>query len=103
MEEFAYLANVLVAGHERKGARLRATEAADAVIATVCYGAVVAIRASRPPAKRKLAPTPLEFTQVLHQHSADILFRVACGALAAGNARESGLLHSEDELEHALR
>ena len=44
MEEFAYLANVLVAGHERNGSRLRPKEAADAVIATVCFGAVVELR-----------------------------------------------------------
>ena len=46
MEELAYLTNVLLAGHERYGARLRPKEAADAVFATVCYGAVLEQRAS---------------------------------------------------------
>src|SRR6478736_1760222 len=108
MEEFAYLANVLIAGHERNGARLRAKEAADAVIATVCYGAVVEIRAIRAKTMRKLAPTPLEFAEVLRQRSADILFRVGSGALAAGvlpaqkGTQASGLLYSEEELVLAL-
>lgn len=106
MEEFAYLSNVLVAGHDRDGARLRPKEAADAAIATVCYGAVIEVRASQPtPTTRPSAP---EFAEVLRRCSADILFRLAGSALAAGaapgvkTATRSGLLYSSEELEVAL-
>lgn len=108
MEELAYLANVLLAGHERGGSRLRPKEAADAVIATVCYGAMAEVRASQAKARRMERPTPTELAEVLRRRSADLLFRVASGALAAGaaprvkSARKSGLLHSTGELEAAI-
>lgn len=109
MEELAYLANVLVAGHERSGSRLRPKEAADAVIATVCFGAVVELRANPPKAKRKAPPTSAELAAVLRQRGADFLFRVASSALAAGSApkvrtaKKDGLIYSADELEAAIR
>lgn len=107
MEEFAYLSNVLVAGHDRDGSRLRPREAADAVIATVCYGAVIEVRALRSKPTNRQASAP-EFAEVLRRCSVDILFRVASRALAAGaapgvkTARKSGLLYSSEELEGAL-
>jgi hypothetical protein len=109
MEEFAYLANVLVAGHNRHGSRLRPKEAADAVIATVCYGALLEVRALRSKTKRKAPPSSSEFAEVLRQRGADILFRVASSALAAGaapgvkTAKKSGTLYSSEELEVAIR
>lgn len=109
MEEFAYLANVLVAGHDRDGARLRPREAADAVIATVCYGAVVEVRAGRTKAQRKVRPTASDLAEVLRRSGVDLLFRVASSALASGaapgvpSAKKSGLLYSSEELENAIR
>jgi len=109
MEEFAYLANVLVAGHHRDGSRLRPKEAADAVIATVCYGALLEVRALRPKSKRKAPPSSSEFAEVMRQRSADLLFRVASSALAAGAApgvtmaKKCGTLYSSEELEVAIR
>ncbi|MEO8903550.1 MAG: hypothetical protein ABI488_15050 [Polyangiaceae bacterium] len=109
MEELAYLANVLVAGHDRDGSRLRSKEAADAVVATVCFGAMIEVRALRSKTKRKAPPTVPEFVEVLRQRGADLLFRVASSALAAGAApglkttKKSGLLYSTEELEAALR
>lgn len=109
MEEFAYLANVLVAGHDRDGSRLRPKEAADAVIATVCYGALLEVRALRSKTKRKAPPSSSDFAKVLRQRGADILFRVASSALAAGEApgvktaKKSGTLYSSEELEAAIR
>ncbi len=106
MEEFAYLANVLIAGHERDGARLRPKEAADAVIATVCFGAVIEVRTRHP--KRKVSLTPPDFAQVLRQRGVDLLFRVASSALAAGpvpnvkSARKAGVLYSAEELEAVI-
>jgi hypothetical protein len=109
MEEFAYLANVVIAGHERDGSRLRPREAADAVIATVCYGAVIEVRAHPSKAKREASPTPHEFAAVLRQHGVDLLFRAASSALAAGaapkvkSAGQAGVLYSAEELEAAIR
>jgi hypothetical protein len=109
MEEFAYLANVLVAGHERNGSRLRPKEAADAVIATVCFGAVLELRANPSTTTRKAHPTSAEFAGVLRQRGVDLLFRVASSALAGGGApkvktaKKDGLLYSAEELESAIR
>ncbi len=100
MEELAYLANVLVAGHERDRQRLTPKAAADAVLATVCFGAILEFRAGRTPAKgdRQPLPTRAELTEVLRQHPADLLFRVASSALLAGD----GVLYSPEELESAI-
>jgi hypothetical protein len=109
LEEFAYLTNVLLAGHEREGARLRPKAAADAVLATVCYGALIDARARRAaPAKRSEPPSPSELAQVLRQRSVDLLFRLASNALVSGMAprvkaaQESGVLYSAEDLESAL-
>jgi hypothetical protein len=109
MEELAYLANVLVAGHDRDGSRLRPKEAADAALATVCYGALLEVRALRSKSKRNARPSSSELAKVLRQRGADILFRVASSALAAGaapgvnTAKKSGTLYSSEELEIAIR
>lgn len=109
MEELAYLANVLVAGHDRNGSRLRLQQAADAVIATVCFGAVLEARARPPKAKKMTPPTAAVFTEILRQREVDLLFRAASSALAAGAApkaiaaRRAGLLYSAEELESAIR
>jgi hypothetical protein len=109
MEELAYLANVLIAGLDRDGARLRPQDATHAVIATVCYGATLEVRSRRPKAMWTAPPVPREFAEVLRQHGADILFRLASSALASGaapdvtSARDTGLLGSAEELEAAIR
>ncbi|MCU0691683.1 MAG: DUF6178 family protein [Polyangiaceae bacterium] len=109
MEEFAYLANVLVAGHDRNGSRLRPEEAVDSVIAMVCFGAVLEVRARKSNAKGKAPPTSAAFTEILRQRGVDLLFRVASSALAAGaapkvkSAKKTGLLYSAEELEAAIR
>jgi hypothetical protein len=109
MEELAYLANVLIAGDDRDGARLLPQEAADAAIATVCYGATLEVRALRSKTKRKMPPTSAEFSALLRERGADILFRVASSALAAGaapglkTAKKAGMLYSSEELEAAVR
>lgn len=109
MEELAYLANVLVAGHDRDrdgdGARLRPKEAAEAVLATVCFGATLEVREGRTRAKRKQTPTTRELADILRHRSADVLFRVASSALVGGatpGGRAAGLLYSAEELEAAI-
>lgn len=82
-------------------------EAADAVVATVCFGAVIEVWAHQ--AKRKVPPTAPEFASVLRQRGVDLLFRVASSALVAGaapkvtSARKTGMLYSAEDLEAALR
>lgn len=99
MEELSYLANVVLAGHERDGARLRPKAAADAVLATVCYGAVSELRARRTRAERKEPVSPAELAEVLRKRAVDLLFRSASNALAKGAAskvrtsKEDGLLY----------
>jgi len=109
MEELAYLANVLIAGHERGGERLRPKAAADAVLATVCFGTVIEVRTLRAGEERAPLPSQAEFTDALRERPIDWLFRVASGALATGaapdleTATRSGILHSAEELEAAIR
>lgn len=106
MEEFAYLANVLVAGLERDGNRLRPKDAADAVITTVAYGAVQSIRSRRTKAKRKSPVTTDEFVAVLRDHPVDWLFRIASSAVAGRDgaaSRSKGVVWTADELEERLR
>lgn len=93
MGELAYLANVLLAGHERHGARLRPKAAADAALATVAYGAALGGTA---------APTVDELVAVLRQRSCDALFRAASHALATSGVARSGVLHDAAELDAAL-
>jgi len=109
MEELAYLANVVLAGHERDGTRLRPKAAADAVLATVCYGAVSEARARRAKPKRKQPVSSPELAQVLRERAVDLLFRDASRALSTGAApdvkaaKEAGLLYGAEELEAAIR
>lgn len=112
MEELAYLANVLVAGHQREGQRMPPGAAADAALATVGYGAALEARAALPARSRKgslrLACTQAALGRALADHAADLLFRNASAALATGAApalsgsRESGVLYSAEQLEAAL-
>ena len=108
MEELAYLVNVLLAGHECDGARLRPNAAADAVLATVCYGATIGLRTGRTKDKRTEPPTAADFAAALQQRPVDLLFRAASSALATGAApqmkgsNKSGLLYSAEELEAAV-
>lgn len=105
MDELAYLVNAVLAGHAREGQRLRPKEATDAVLATVCYGAV--LRARRPNRKRNVLPRAHELTMVLRKHEADLLFRIGSSALVAGAApgvraeRHDGLLYTAEELDAA--
>ena len=109
MEELAYLANVVLAGHERDGTRLRPKAAADAVLATVCYGAVSEARARRAKPKRKQPVSSTELAAVLRERAVDLLFRDASRALSTGAApdvkaaKEAGLLYSAEDLETATR
>jgi hypothetical protein len=109
MEELVYLANVLLAGAERDGVRMKPNATADAVLATVCFGAVLEIRARRASSGRRVPPTLEQLAEVLRQRPADILFREASSALAAGAApgvgaaKASGLLYSAEDLEAAIR
>lgn len=106
LEELAYLANVLVAGHTREGERLGPREAAEAALATVGYGAHLEARAGRPG-----RPGPVradELAAILAERPADLLFRAARHDLAARGARggagaaPEALLRSPDALEAAL-
>jgi hypothetical protein len=81
MEELVYLANVIAAGHERDGVRMSRRAAADAALATVCYGA--------------LLDRETNFVDVLRRRSADWLFRLASSSLP------SGLVYRSEELETA--
>ncbi|HEY8943149.1 MAG TPA: DUF6178 family protein [Polyangiaceae bacterium] len=109
MEELAYLANVVLAGHERDGARLRPKAAAEAVLATVSYGAINELSARQMKAKRKSPVSPTELAKLLRERAIDLLFRAASSALASGSApnvrtaKSDGLLYSAEELEVALR
>lgn len=103
MEELAYLANVLIAGHERDGARLRPKAATDAALATVCYGAVIEVLERRAKGARKGPASASELAGVLRDRAADLLFRGASRALGLKKAAGDGLLYSAQELEAAIR
>lgn len=109
MEELVYLANVLVAGADLDGLRMRSKEAAEAVLATLCFGVLIE-------ACERGQATPAEWAQLTQQDlieivrtcQMDILFRRASSALAAGSAprapaaKTRGLLCSSEELAMAL-
>lgn len=103
MEELSYLANVLMAGAETKSGRFRASEAAEAALATVALGAELSARrpvaASRSGARHA---TTDELYEVLRTTPADVLFREASSALAARKASTS-FLRSRAELAAALK
>lgn len=80
MEELAYLANGLVAGATGPdGGRLDAAEAAEAALATTALGAELAAGARTVAALRG----------ALAREGADVLFRRASSALAAGGAAQA--------------
>jgi hypothetical protein len=93
MEELAYLANVLVAGEDLDGRRMRPGEAAEAALATVALGSEIEARRRRPGNRRAGAD---EHRAVLRTCPADLLFRRARGTL------EAGLVRSRAELDAAI-
>lgn len=95
MTELAYLDNVLLAGFDSPNGRLRPMDAAEAVLATVSFGAALA---ADPPA----TITPSALRDVLRHATADGLFRLASRALTLQGV-VSGLLRNEGELAAALR
>jgi hypothetical protein len=104
ISELAYLANVLVAGHERDGLRMTPSQAANAALCTVGFGAFMQARDK----KLQCATTQDDLLEVLRKQPADLLFRVASSTLVHGtaicavpNSRKSGVLYSEQELESA--
>lgn len=86
VQEMALLANVVMAGAEVKGRAFRAAEAAEAVVATLAYGAAEELHGAR--------PSPERLAAVLREHEADRLFVMASRALAARfpDAKPLGLL-----------
>ena len=88
MSELAFLANVLVAGAEVEGRRLRPSEASEAALATVELGARLALPRGR--------ATAQQLSEVLGKKSADLLFRDACAA------RSGRFLLGRGEVEPAL-
>jgi hypothetical protein len=99
MEELAYLANVLVAGTEKDGARFEPAEAAEAALATVGLGAELEARG-----KLAQGATPEELCLVLRSVTADALFRRASSFLFAEKIRpgKAGYLLSSSELEEVI-
>ena len=110
MEELVYLANVVVAGIEVEGRRVRPQEAIEAVVATVSWGAQAAVcRGEGAGSSREVPPPSLAIiTEALRRWPLDILFRRASGALAASSVpdlREAtgrGIIFSARELAAAL-
>jgi hypothetical protein len=105
MEELAYLANVLVVGAKAGRRRFRHAEAAEAVLATVAFGAELEAYERRPEESRTATrATAAELCEVLRNRSADLLFRKASSTLAvrepAGDS--SGFLRSRAELDAAI-
>lgn len=105
LSELAYLANVLVAGHERDGQRMTPRNAANAALSTVGFGAFLQARNNQ----RGRTTTQDDLLEVVRKNSPDALFRVASSTLARGAAdsavegsRKSGVLYTEEELEAAI-
>lgn len=106
MEEIAYLANVLIAGAGTEYERFRSAEAAEAVLATVAFGAELVAQELRPADQRSsdARAAPAELCHVLETYSADLLFRKASSALVhEAGAASLGFLRSRDELEQISR
>lgn len=93
MEELAYLTNVIVAGATKKDGRFELAEAAEAVLATVALGAELVALDKR---GKKRKATVRELTEVLGDHSADMLFRKAASTLVAKGIKrgKKGFLRS---------
>jgi len=104
-EEFAYLTNVLLAGADLDGQRIRPMEAAEAVLATVGFGAIIEADA-RFDLAADAQVTQQQLVEVLRIRTADFLFRRASSALASssigGDAAKRGWLCSAEELRAAL-
>ncbi|MFH2010445.1 MAG: DUF6178 family protein [bacterium] len=107
MEELVYLANVLAAGAEVGGRRVRPAEAAEAALATVALGAELVARDRRPVgARSNTRATPPELGDVLRSCAADLLFRKASSALVSSprlSASAGGFLRSREELEAVVK
>jgi hypothetical protein len=106
LEEFAYLTNVLMAaGHAEGGARLGQIDAADAVLATVAFGAELLVRSGPSTARRtRRHAGHSELAEVLRKHHADVLFR--SGSTTVVNDKlpgaSRGYLRSQADLERAV-
>lgn len=105
IQELVYLANVLLAGAELDGDRMNAAQAAQAALCTVCYGAVLELRAQG--AVQGDAPLMAQaFVELLRARPIDLLFRRASRALATRNGpnvpQGRAWLSSADELRWAL-
>jgi hypothetical protein len=105
MEELAYLTNVLVAGSGGKHGRFRPAEAAEAVLATVAFGAALtaATKQNREQGGA-LTVGPVAIDEVLRQWPADLLFRRASSILTAERhpAAPEGFLYSRKDVARAL-
>lgn len=83
MSELGYLANILLAGAQIEGRRFRPSEAAEAAISTVAYGAELEAQAHKAgEADKRKSATAAELCRLLHEWSADRLFRKASSVLA---------------------
>jgi hypothetical protein len=105
LDEFAYLTNVLMAaGHTAQGARLEQSAAAEAVLATVEFGAQLLVPQWPTKAKRREASVEA-LADVLRMNQADVLFRRASSTLVGdklpGGVR--GYLKSHAEFERATK
>ena len=106
MEEIAYLTNVLVAGASTGAARFGVSEAAEAALATVAYGAELIARELGSVDQGDNAwASQVELCRVLKAHCADMLFRKASSTLASkkGSNQSLGFLRSGAELREAVR
>jgi hypothetical protein len=104
VDELAYLTNVLVAaGRGEAGARMTTSAAAEATLATVEFGALLAVAAGNG-LTRLRAVTVMELADALRWTPAELLFRRASGALVAGRwpGAARGFLRTRLELESAL-
>ena len=106
LEEFAYLTNVLMAaGHAEGGARLGQVDAAEAVLATVAFGAELLLRSGPSTARRtRRHAGHADLADVLRKHHADVLFRSASSTLVNDKLPGAlrGYLRSSTELDRAL-
>jgi hypothetical protein len=105
MEELAYLANVLAVGAKAGRRRFRHAEAAEAVLATVTFGAELEAYERRPGSSRsETRATAAELCEVLRACNADLLFRKASSTLSARSdaTASAGFLRSRAELDAAI-
>lgn len=87
LDELAYLVNVLYAGATTaNGGRMTTVDAAEAALATVSFGAELAAAEAVVPAIDTPELAAARLLAVISTQHADLLFRRACGALAAQGA-----------------